>query len=72
MWPSGFDLREAQLLFPTSNDLAIIGAFEFDEDERDAGESLVALMRSAVESRRGAALLDAPSFTRTANHFFWE
>jgi hypothetical protein len=29
-----------QLLFPISNELAMIGAFEIDDDEIDADESL--------------------------------
>jgi hypothetical protein len=37
-----------QLLFPISNELAIIGAFEIDEDEIEADESLVARINGSV------------------------
>jgi Protein of unknown function (DUF4238) len=47
-WPPGLALGETQLLFPISNDLAIIGAFEFKEGESDADESLVGLINGRI------------------------
>jgi hypothetical protein len=43
-WPPGLGLRGTQLLFPISNDLAAIGAFEFKEEERGADETLVGMI----------------------------
>jgi hypothetical protein len=46
--PPGLGLMGTQLLFPISNELAMIGAFEIDEDEIDADESLVARVNGSV------------------------
>ncbi len=44
----GFALTGTQLLFPISNELAAIGSFEFHEEERDAGEGLVAAINHTI------------------------
>jgi hypothetical protein len=46
--PPGLGLMGTQLLFPISNEFAMIGAFEIDEDEIDADESLVARVNGSV------------------------
>lgn len=47
--PPGIGLLKTQLLFPISNELAIIGAFELDEgDEVDADEQLVAQINGSI------------------------
>jgi uncharacterized protein DUF4238 len=46
--PPGLGLRRTQLLFPISNELAAIGAFEADNNEMDASELLVAQFNGSV------------------------
>ncbi|MGH9677775.1 MAG: hypothetical protein ACRD36_11790, partial [Candidatus Acidiferrum sp.] len=47
--PPGIGLLKTQLLFPISNELAIIGAFELDDgDEADADEQLVAQINGSI------------------------
>jgi hypothetical protein len=47
-WPPGLAVAETQLLFPVANDLAIIGAFEFDDGEQEADELLVASVNGMI------------------------
>jgi hypothetical protein len=47
-WPPGLGLARTQLLFPISNELAAIGAFEIDEMEKDADELLVAQINGSI------------------------
>jgi hypothetical protein len=47
-YPPGHGLRETQLVFPVSNELAMIGAFELFDEEQDADESLVAQVNTTV------------------------
>ncbi len=47
-WPPCLAVAETQVLFPVSNNLAIIGAFEFDESEQDADEILVASINGMI------------------------
>lgn len=47
-YPPGFGLPKTQLLFPISNELAMIGAFELENDEVDANELLIAQINGAV------------------------
>ncbi|WP_146030267.1 DUF4238 domain-containing protein [Methylocella silvestris] len=49
IYPTGLGLRNTQLLFPISNELAIIGSFEIDDgDEVDADESLIAQINGNI------------------------
>jgi hypothetical protein len=44
----GHRLLGTQLVFPISNELAMIGAFEIESEERDADQSLIAQVNTAV------------------------
>ena len=44
----GFGLHRTQIVFPISNELAVIGAFEAHEEERDAPEWLIAQINATV------------------------
>ena len=44
----GFGLRRTQVVFPISHALAVLGAFEIDEEERDGDAGLVAVINSTV------------------------
>jgi hypothetical protein len=46
--PAGFGLRGTEVIFPISNRLAAIGAFELDEAERDASERFVAEINGLI------------------------
>ena len=46
----GHGLRGTQLLFPISNELAMIGAFDLENDERDADQNLIARVNTALIS----------------------
>jgi hypothetical protein len=47
-FPPGLGVRGTQLLFPVSTELTIIGAFELDEEEREADELMVAQINGAI------------------------
>jgi hypothetical protein len=47
-WPPGLGLARTQLLFPISNELAAVGAFEIDEGEADADELFIAQINGTV------------------------
>jgi Protein of unknown function (DUF4238) len=47
-WPPGLGLARTQLLFPISNELAAVGAFEIEEGEADADERLIAHINGTV------------------------
>lgn len=44
----GFGLKRTQIVFPISNELAVIGAFELREEERDAPDWLIAQINGTV------------------------
>jgi hypothetical protein len=44
----GFGLRRTQIIFPISNELAVIGAFEAREEEREAPDWLIAQINGTV------------------------
>jgi hypothetical protein len=44
----GFGMRRTQIVFPISNELAVIGAFEAREEERDAPDWLIAQINGTV------------------------
>jgi hypothetical protein len=46
--PPGHGLQRTQLLFPISNELAVMGAFEADEEERHAPDWLIARFNATV------------------------
>jgi len=46
--PPGLGLTDTQLLFPIAHELAMIGAFELDEEERDADELLMAQINGSI------------------------
>jgi len=46
--PPGHGLRRTQVLFPISNELAVMGAFEAYEEERDAPDWLIAQINATV------------------------
>ena len=46
--PPGHGLRKTQIIFPISNELALIGAFEVDEEERDAPDRLIAQINATI------------------------
>jgi hypothetical protein len=47
-FPPGHGLRRTQILFPISNELAVMGAFEANEEERDAPDWLIAQFNGAI------------------------
>jgi hypothetical protein len=47
-WPPGLGLARTQLLFPISNGLAAIGAFEIDETEIDADDLLISQINGEI------------------------
>jgi hypothetical protein len=47
-WPPGLGLARTQLLFPISNELAAIGAFEIDEMETEATELQIAQINGSI------------------------
>jgi hypothetical protein len=47
-WPPGLGLPRTQLLFPISNELAAIGAFEIDETEMDVDELLISQINGEI------------------------
>jgi hypothetical protein len=46
--PPGFALEKTQVLFPLSQHLAMVGAFEMQDEERDANELMVAKINGAI------------------------
>ena len=46
--PPGHGLRRTQILFPISNELAVMGAFEAYEEERDAPDWLIAQFNATI------------------------
>jgi hypothetical protein len=61
----GFGLRRTQILFPISNDLAVIGAFEAREDEMDVGPLFVAQVN-------GTLILYARQIYARDGHFLYK
>jgi hypothetical protein len=47
-FPAGHGLRRTQVLFPISNELAVMGAFEAYEEERDAPDWLIAQFNATI------------------------
>jgi hypothetical protein len=47
-WPPGLGLPRTQLLFPISNELAAIGAFEIDDMEMDADDLLISQINGEI------------------------
>jgi hypothetical protein len=47
-YPPGLGLLRTQLLFPVSNELVIIGAFEIDNAEIDADDLLIAQINGSI------------------------
>jgi len=47
-YPPGLGLRRTELLFPISNELVIIGAFEIENDEIDADDLLIAQINGSI------------------------
>jgi hypothetical protein len=47
-FPPGHGLRRTQILFPISNELAVMGAFEAYEEERDAPDWLIAQFNATI------------------------
>lgn len=47
-FPPGLGLKRTQLLFPISNELAAIGAFEIEEDEVDANDLLISQINGSI------------------------
>jgi hypothetical protein len=62
----GFGLRRTQIVFSISNELALIGAFELREEERDAPDWLVAQINGTV-----ALYADRQTYARHSN-FMWK
>jgi hypothetical protein len=48
MYGPGFGLENTQVVFPISRELAMLGAFEIHEEEREADEDLVAKVNGCV------------------------
>ncbi|HEX7925939.1 MAG TPA: DUF4238 domain-containing protein, partial [bacterium] len=46
--PPGLGLKETKLVFPVSNELALVGAFEGEDDEREASELEIAEINGVV------------------------
>jgi hypothetical protein len=44
----GFGMRQTQIVFPISNELAVIGAFEVREEERDAPDWLISQINGTI------------------------
>jgi hypothetical protein len=47
-WPPGLGLPRTQLLFPISNELTAIGAFEIEETEIDADDLLISQINGEI------------------------
>jgi hypothetical protein len=47
-FPPGHGLHGTQLVFPVSRELAIIGAFDLFDEERDADENLIAQVNTTI------------------------
>lgn len=62
---SGFGLRRTQIIFPISNELAVIGAFEAREEERDAPDWLIAQINGTV-----AVYADRQIYARHSNFIY--
>jgi Protein of unknown function (DUF4238) len=58
-FPPGHGLHGTQLVFPVSRELAIIGAFELFDEERDADENLIAASQYDHYRACGAPVLRA-------------
>jgi len=61
----GFGMRKTQIVFPISNELAVIGAFELYEEERDAPDWLIAQINGTV-----AALAERQIYAKNANFVY--
>lgn len=64
--PPGHGLRRTQLLFTISNELAMMGAFEAQEEERDAPDRLIAEINTMV-----ALDADRQIYARDSNFIYW-
>lgn len=47
-YPPGLALLETQIVFPVSNELVLIGAFEIEDDEVDADKLLIAQINGSI------------------------
>jgi hypothetical protein len=61
----GFGMRRTQIVFPISNELAVIGAFEAHEEERDAPDWLIAQINGTV-----AIHADRQIYAKNANFIY--
>jgi hypothetical protein len=61
----GFGLRRTQIIFPISNELAVIGAFEAREEERDVPDWLIAQINGTV-----AIYADRQIYARHSNFIY--
>jgi hypothetical protein len=61
----GFGMRRTQVVFPISNELAVIGAFEAREEERDAPDWLIAQINGTV-----AVHADRQIYAKNANFIY--
>jgi hypothetical protein len=62
----GFGMARTQIVFPISNELAVIGAFEVHEEERDAPDWLIAQINGSI-----ALHADRQIYARHSN-FMWK
>jgi hypothetical protein len=63
--PPGHGLRRTQILFPISNELAVMGAFESHDEERDAPDWLIAQFNATV-----ALHADRQIYARDSNFMY--
>jgi Protein of unknown function (DUF4238) len=63
---AGHGLRNTQVLFPISNELAVVGAFEATAEERDADEDIVAKINGTI-----AFHADRQIYARDGNFTYW-